>query len=205
MPQQCACETELLKHIPVRSLVWLIVSFYHQDDAAIIAELTREDPDQVPYLWHPGCMNTTLLTGFEKKEHVSRWPVGLMESRWPGSKSSSNQIEYADRWIFEVGPSGMFIHFLGESHGTPQDEPCSRCILTVVNGAIIVEIDNVLLGVDSRGDFGSYHGTPFARNWRAGLRSKMYSLAYLEPDDPQHGLFDRMCDLAHATIWSWIH
>lgn len=199
MPKECPCEIALREHIPVRSLVWIIASFYHQDDAAIIDAL-----------WHfenPNLTRNVLLSHLTTAE--SRYSRGSLYSEHEFAhglgKNPSRDGNFGDRWIFEVGPYDSFVRFPGANYGSPVSGACSLCIITVIDGQIIVEIDKVRIDIDPRGEFGSFLGTPFMRSRRATLRSKMYNLQYLEPADPQHALFDKVCDLAHKTIWEWIH
>jgi hypothetical protein len=195
MPRECPCEVALLEHIPTRAIVWLISSHYHRDDRAIIDEL-------VGYKSLNGVPSATgydQLTAREKnmawirEDDISRFEW-LLDGR------------LADRWIFEVDANdSIYMRFLGKVSGNPSNLQSSQCIITVANGRIIIEIDKVHIDVDVRGEFGSSYGTPFMRSRRSKLRTQMYNLQYLPPEDMQHRLFDKMCDLAHETIWNWIH
>lgn len=202
----CPCVDELMPIILNLKCVELIGEYIHRGDADIIKSLTR--PNVTPYLRHGPPWNQELLTSAETQDYTIKW--------YRDYELMAQPLENHDRWIFEVGirhpatsykaPVQKFIRFLGKSIGSPQvGSGMMRCIITVVRGKIVVDIDTILVNIDPNGDFGTYHGTPFMRSRRAKLRSQIYTLHDLESDHPSHTMFNHLCDLIHQVIWAYLH
>lgn len=203
--RDCPCVVELMPIISDRVCVDIIGEYLHRGDADIIKSLTRGN--RKPYLRHGPPWDQELLTSAESQDYTLRWyrDYDLMSSAEPPS----------DRWVFEVGIRGpmtpewtkeQFVRFLGTSSGMPQiNNSMMRCIIAVVHGKIVVDIDTILVNINPAGDFGTYHGTPFMRSRRSRLRAQMYNLSDRESDHESHILFDRLCDLVHRVLWAYLH
>jgi hypothetical protein len=204
MSQICPCEVALLEHIPVRNLVSIIANYVHKDGVAIIDELKYRNRGADNLMRQ---FRRAQLTDAEVKKlrmPDRRYSIGSILAGCPDAPNPLMIGNFSDRWIFAVAHGGnTYMRFLGETSGQTIVGTSSQCIMTVVDDSILVEIDNIQVDVTSE-EF-SVFGTPFMRSRRAELRAMMYNLSYLEPDDPQHALFDKVCDLAHKTIVSWLH
>lgn len=205
MARECPCVVELIPIINDRQCVDIIGEYLHRGDANIIESLTR--PGRVPYLRHPAPWAADLLTTAESQAFTMGW--------YRDYQLLAQPQENWDRWVFEVGARGpmtptwmkdQFVRFLGKSSGMPQmGNAMSRCIITVVRGSLVVDIDTVLVNISPTGDFGTYHGTPFMRSRRARLRAQMMHLTDRDQDDVQQILFNRLCDLVHQVLWAYLH
>jgi hypothetical protein len=83
----------------------------------------------------------------------------------------------------------------------PTGDETISCVIRMDGGFPSVSVGTMTVSVPK---WGRGYLTPFARGaqFRNRLRSRVDAYGFTRE---QEIAFNRMCDLAHATIWSWLH
>lgn len=108
-------------------------------------------------------------------------------------------------WIFEADRENVYSSFMGSTTGVrPIRDETVTCKIEVDEGMPCVTVTAMGSATINAPQWGHKYLTPFARGQRFRMQLKLKTDVY-NFTRKEEIAFDRMCDLAHETIWSWIH